>query len=105
MLLSKSLNQAAEKATSEDANEDGQRLSAAANYQHVDINSVQTSESKSIGAEHVMAEQMNQYGFDGNHSGIEQQSFSLLLRGLNCLEELEDIHRFLFSTRYVGFVP
>jgi hypothetical protein len=64
MILSKSLNQAAEKATDDGVNKDGQRPPAAANYQHVDINSVQTSESKSIGAEYVMAEQMNQYGFD-----------------------------------------
>ena len=35
----------------------------APNYHKVDINSVKTSESKSIGAEYVIAEQMNRYGF------------------------------------------
>jgi transposase len=64
MILSKSLNQAAEEATHDDVNEASPAQQAAANYQNVDINSVRTSESKSIGAEYVMAEQMNQYGFD-----------------------------------------
>lgn len=64
MIVSKSLNQAAERAMDDDADEDGHSHRATADYQKVDINSVQTSESKSIGAEYVMAEQMNRYGFD-----------------------------------------
>ena len=35
-----------------------------ADYQNVNIRSVTTSQSKSIGAEYVIAEQMSRYGFD-----------------------------------------
>jgi len=62
MILSKSLNQAAENATH--LSDEGPSEQSVPNYENVDINSVQTSESKSIGAEYVMAEQMNRYGFD-----------------------------------------
>jgi transposase len=64
MILSKSLNRAAEEATHDDVNQESPAQQTAANYQNVDINSVRTSESRSIGAEYVMAEQMNQYEFD-----------------------------------------
>jgi hypothetical protein len=62
MILSKSLNQAAQSVDQVE-DEDSSKQSAP-NYQSVDINSVQTSESKSIGAEYVMAEQMDRYGVD-----------------------------------------
>jgi len=64
MIVSKSLNQAAEEARIDDTKREIHPDRATADYQKVDINSVQTSESKSIGAEYVMAEQMNQYGLD-----------------------------------------
>jgi len=64
MILSKSLNQAAEQATQDEAGESSSQQQASANYQNVDIHSVTTSQSRSIGAEYVMAEQMNRYGFD-----------------------------------------
>jgi len=66
MIVSKSLNEAAEQAMDEEANanEGDHPHRASPDYQKVDIHSVQTSESKSIGAEYVMAEQMNQYGLD-----------------------------------------
>jgi len=64
MILSKSLNQAASGGDQAGVIEDATPPQSTTNYQNVDINSVQTSESKSIGAEYVMAEQMSQYGFD-----------------------------------------
>lgn len=64
MIVSKSFNQV--------RNKDGERNVGPAlvpqpqppDYQNVDVNSVKTTESKSIGAEYVIAEQMNRYGFD-----------------------------------------
>lgn len=65
MILSKSFNEAARPTTyDDDAGEPAEARQGSANYQNVDIHSVTTSESRSIGAEYVMAEQMNRYGFD-----------------------------------------
>jgi hypothetical protein len=64
MIVSKSLNQAQAKTNNQDINLEAQPSQVAADYHKVDINSVKTSESKSIGAEYVIAEQMNRYGFD-----------------------------------------
>src|SRR5690606_5521400 len=70
MILSKSFNQAAEEATCDDAGDPGEARQVTANYQNVDIHSVTTSQSRSIGAEYVMAEQMNRYGFDNILGGL-----------------------------------
>lgn len=64
MIVSKSLNQAPDEVNDKDAHQSHLPSPEAVDYQQVDINSVKTSESKSIGAEYVLAEQMNQYGFD-----------------------------------------
>ena len=58
MILSRRLNEQGHTAKSDPS------LGACADYQRVDVNSVTTSQSKSIGAEYVVAEQMSRYGFD-----------------------------------------
>jgi len=65
MIVSKSFNQAQDEADGKDVRIDARpQLLQAPDYQNVDINSVKTTESKSIGAEYVIAEQMNRYGLD-----------------------------------------
>ena len=64
MILSKRLN---ERYDTHSITEQQQRTEIPdnkADYQNVDVNSVTTSQSKSIGAEYVVAEQMSRYGFD-----------------------------------------
>jgi hypothetical protein len=43
----------------------------AAKYEHVDINSLITNDAKTIGCEHVVISQMNEYGFDKILKGLE----------------------------------
>jgi hypothetical protein len=40
-------------------------------YERVDVNSVKTTESRSIGGEYLILDQMKRYGFDGILEGIE----------------------------------
>lgn len=72
MIVSKSFNEKQQQADA-DTSADEALPVPGPHYQRVDIHSVKTSESKSIGAEYVMAEQMNRYGFDGM---LEQLGFS-----------------------------
>ena len=52
-------------------------------YEHVDVNSLITSDVKTIGAEHVAISQMNEYGFDKIVKGLgftpEQITYSKML--------------------------
>ena len=64
MIVSKSLNQTQCADQDKGLNDEDQGEQEVADYHRVDIHSVKTSESKSIGAEYVIAEQMNRYGFD-----------------------------------------
>lgn len=65
MIVSKSLNgKREEKEDNTDASPGEPSPGPVVDYQKVDINSVKTSESKSIGAEYVITEQMSRYGFD-----------------------------------------
>ena len=64
MIVSKSFNQAQDEADEKGVTSDTPPQPQAAYYQNVDVNSVKTTESKSIGAEYVIAEQMNRYGLD-----------------------------------------
>ena len=69
MILSKFLNQAAESPAHSVGAPPPEP--PAPHYQNVDIHSVQTTESRSIGTEYVMAEQMDRYGFDQILSGLD----------------------------------
>ena len=72
MIVSKSLNKSQEEPTHEEAKPESQpREEESADYHQVDINSVKTSESKSIGAEYVISEQMDRYGFDKILEGLD----------------------------------
>ena len=65
MILSKRLNEQSDNSSAGDQQQSAQATDDdKADYQTVDVNSVATSQSKSIGAEHVVAEQMSRYGFD-----------------------------------------
>lgn len=64
MIISRRLNEQGDENTAKDSGKNSQSLDVTADYQHVDVNSVTTSQSKSIGAEYVIAEQMSRYGFD-----------------------------------------
>ena len=64
MIVSRSLNQAQDEANEEDVRTHTHSQPQTTDYQTVDVNSVKTTESKSIGAEYVIAEQMNRYGLD-----------------------------------------
>ena len=64
MILSKQLNENRGESGSTEPEERTENTDGKADYQTVDVNSVTTSRSKSIGAEYVLAEQMNRYGFD-----------------------------------------
>ena len=66
MIISRRLNEHGDDDTAKDSTMNPQNLDLAPNYQRVDINSVTTSQSKSIGAEYVIAEQMSRYGFDAS---------------------------------------
>lgn len=61
MIVSKAINQQSSSAQAGNAEEYGPQ---SPDYQRVDVNSVRTSESRSLGAEHVVLEQMKAYGFD-----------------------------------------
>lgn len=71
VIVSKSLNQGQQPPGGIDVKAGHQPSPQGADYQKVDINSIKTSESKSIGAEYVIAEQMNQYGFDKILQGLD----------------------------------
>jgi len=60
-----------------------------AQYEQVDINSLITNDAKTIGAEHVVISQMNEYGFDK------------ILKGLNFTEEQIIYTRMLIVGRMV----
>lgn len=64
MIISRRLNEQGDDNTVKDSAKNSQSLEVAADYQRVNVHSVTTSQSKSIGAEHVIAEQMSRYGFD-----------------------------------------
>ncbi len=64
MILSKKLNENRDTSGSKEPQERTENTAEKADYQTVDVNSVTTSQSKSIGAEYVLAEQMSRYGFD-----------------------------------------
>ena len=64
MIISRRLNEQEDDKTVKDSGMSSQNLDVTADYQRVDVNSVTTSQSKSIGAEYVIAEQMSRYGFD-----------------------------------------
>ena len=64
MILSKRLNEHSDTAGSKEPEEHTENTGGQADYQTVDVNSVTTTQSKSIGAEYVLAEQMSRYGFD-----------------------------------------
>jgi hypothetical protein len=64
MIISRRLNEQKDAGAAEDSAMNSQPPDVTADYQHVDVNSVTTSQSKSIGAEYVIAEQMSRYGFD-----------------------------------------
>ena len=60
----KRFNEHSDTAGSKEPEEHTENTGGKADYQTVDVNSVTTSQSKSIGAEYVIAEQMSRYGFD-----------------------------------------
>lgn len=62
MIVSKAINQRRSSGQAQSGQECERR---APDYQSVDLNSVRTSESRSLGAEHVVLEQMKAYGLDG----------------------------------------
>ncbi len=64
MILSKRLNEHCDTTDSKEPEERTENADGKADYQTVDVNSVTTSQSKSTGAEYVIAEQMSRYGFD-----------------------------------------
>jgi transposase len=64
MIVSKSINQAQDGVSEKDFGAAASAQAQAADYQNVDVNSMKTTESRSIGAEYVIAEQMNRYGLD-----------------------------------------
>ena len=64
MILSKRLNEQADNSSTKDQQQSVHPPDEQADYQNVDVNSVATSQSKSIGAEYVIAEQMSRYGFE-----------------------------------------
>lgn len=64
MIISRRLNEQGDDDTAGGSGKNGQSLGVAADYQPVDVNSVTTGQSKSIGAEYVVAEQMSRYGFN-----------------------------------------
>ena len=65
MIISRRLNEQGDDNTDKDSGMSSQNLDVTADYQSVDVHSVTTSQSKSIGAEYVIAEQMSRYGFEG----------------------------------------
>ena len=67
MIVSKAINQQRSSDEAESGQESEQRKP---NYQTVDVNSVRTSESRSLGAEYIVLEQMKAYGFDEILSNI-----------------------------------
>jgi len=64
MIISKRLNEQGDTNGPEDTQESTQAPENKTSYENVDVNSVTTSESRSIGSEYVIAEQMNRYRFD-----------------------------------------
>ena len=64
MIISKRLNENRDASGSKEPQERTENTADKVDYQTVDVNSVTTSQSKSIGAEYVLAEQMSRYRFD-----------------------------------------
>ena len=64
MIISKRLNEQSDNSSAKEQEERDQSADDKADYQTVDVNSVATSQSKSIGAEYVIDEQMSRYGFE-----------------------------------------
>jgi len=64
MIISKRLNEQCDTHSAKDQQQSAENTDGKVDYQNVDVNSVTTSQSKSIGAEYVIAEQMSRYGFD-----------------------------------------
>jgi transposase len=62
MILSKQLNEHRDTSGGKALQEGAESVDKPADYRNVDVNSVTTSQSKSIGAEYVIADQMNRYG-------------------------------------------
>ena len=71
MILSKRLNEQSDTSGSTEPEEHTENTGGQADYQTVDVNSVTTTQSKSIGAEYVLAEQMSRYGFDAVLQGLD----------------------------------
>ena len=66
MIISKTLNQQQQNDSDSEPHREGdeQFPQEKTDFCNVDINSVRSSESRSIGAEYVVAEQIKQYKFD-----------------------------------------
>ena len=83
MILSRQLNKHRDHTGAKDTEESPQTSQSKADYRNLDINSIRTSQSKSIGAEYVIAEQMNRYGLDAL---LQRLDFSA--KQIDCAKEL-----------------